>query len=544
MAPQKPEEKRRFGPMPALCAAGALFFALALGWFHWRVVRASYPQEYRESSMPAVTALLMRGGNPYDLEHQPQYTTNYGIGYHWAVLPLAAWMGPTLTAHRMVSGLFIVCACALLAIILSMRSVPPIETALLALALYAQLLFYVQPLARPDGLGFFLFLASLFAAWASKFSPAGLAACGALALLGFYTKAYCAAGALYVFIYCFLYVKKIRALLFAALFGAALAGTAWLMKDAYPAYFNNTVLAQASAAHWSWRHLANQFLVFLYFNKYLLALFAAPFALQWWRKHTYSKAAAPQTAQAAPQPAQRPDFFLFCFLAGCVLIAVRFGAHNGAWMTYWLQLLSPFLIILAAGAAKRSGMALACGLLLVNLYSWRFSLLEQDNPAGYEQRWAALAELMEQGMKTGDVLAAPPLEYYAMRDGKSVHFTGQTVFFTPADPPRALKAFFLPREAMQRRLDDYINWVNGALARREFSMVLLTRPDSAGIDPKMDRDYTQEYELLEEMPQANQAVTIRVYKPRPGQPLAARTTPFRSALDARRRAATAIALSQ
>ncbi|HOX23821.1 MAG TPA: hypothetical protein PLL10_10170, partial [Elusimicrobiales bacterium] len=343
-----------------------------------------------------------------------------------------------------------------------------------------------------------------------------------------YTKAYFAAGALYVFIYLLLFrgwLGRLKALVFAGVFAAALWFSAGAAKDAWPAYFNNTILSQLAEAKWSSRHLWNQFLVFLFFSKYLLALLLAPLALKIWQKHTYSKAELPTEKQE--KSVRGPDFWLFCLIMGAILLAARFGAHTGAWMTYWLQLLSPFLLILCGDAARRAGLALGCLLLTVNLFSWRFFLLEQDNPDDYRSQWELAEEVMRQGTGVGDVLALPPLEYYALRTGAHLHHSGQSSFFTPAEPPRRLARFFLPKEQLERRLKEYRTWLEGAIERREFALVLLTRPDSAALEDKIDRNYLLKLALPGEMPQSLQAVQIRVYAPIPGKAPAASRSPFR-----------------
>jgi hypothetical protein len=61
---------------------------------HFQVIGNFFPNEYRESATLLTTDLLLKGGNPYALENQPEYTNVYGIFYHIIVLPLPSYLEP------------------------------------------------------------------------------------------------------------------------------------------------------------------------------------------------------------------------------------------------------------------------------------------------------------------------------------------------------------------------------------------------------------------------------------------------------------------
>src|SRR3989338_6235239 len=103
-----------------------LYFTGHLFYYHYQIISSPYPLEYREGALMAPTYLMLKGGNPYNLEFQPQYTDVYGMMYHWVMYPLVRILGPQIWLYRLISGVFILAACVFLFVVLRREKIPVI----------------------------------------------------------------------------------------------------------------------------------------------------------------------------------------------------------------------------------------------------------------------------------------------------------------------------------------------------------------------------------------------------------------------------------
>jgi hypothetical protein len=161
-----------------------LYFVLGNSAIEW-------PFEYREFASISFTGALLDGINPYAIEHEPYFTNVYGPLYNLLVWPWAALVGNGFQVHRLVSLSSIGAGSALLYFLIRRGRGGG------ALALCAGVVFFlaqtddVAGLARPDGLGMFLFLGALAVLVRSPSAgPITLASGALLVVLAFFTKPY------------------------------------------------------------------------------------------------------------------------------------------------------------------------------------------------------------------------------------------------------------------------------------------------------------------------------------------------------------------
>ncbi len=136
-----------------------LFFAclcivcFQLVLYHYRLVTYPYSLELRESSVLFTTDLLLKNINPYNLEQMPLAINVYGIVYHLLVYPFAKIWGPTFVVHRTIAGIAIILSCAFIILFLKKSGVRWAYSCSSGVLLYIVWLFFVTPIARPDGKG-------------------------------------------------------------------------------------------------------------------------------------------------------------------------------------------------------------------------------------------------------------------------------------------------------------------------------------------------------------------------------------------------------
>jgi hypothetical protein len=172
----------------------AAFLVLGLLWLlrlHAHLVAYPHPLEVQEGCMEVSTRLILQGRNPWALDLQPQANNCYGAGFPLLAAALGRLFGaPTLVGLRAISAAFVLGSCLLFYGALRRLRAGPLESGWLALMLYACLLYYSSPLARPDAQGLFFFLAAILLPLAFDPRPYAWACCGALACLACLTKLY------------------------------------------------------------------------------------------------------------------------------------------------------------------------------------------------------------------------------------------------------------------------------------------------------------------------------------------------------------------
>ena len=161
-----------------------LYFVLGNSAIEW-------PFEYREFASISFTGALLDGINPYAIEHEPYFTNVYGPLYRPLGLALGGTRGKRIPGAP--PGLAVFHRRRIRAALLP----DPPRPGRRALALCAGVVFFlaqtddVAGLARPDGLGMFLFLGALAVLVRSPSAgPITLASGALLVVLAFFTEPY------------------------------------------------------------------------------------------------------------------------------------------------------------------------------------------------------------------------------------------------------------------------------------------------------------------------------------------------------------------
>src|SRR5262245_18507159 len=178
-----------------LLAASFMVLLLSVLRFVLANSAIEWPFEYREFAPVSFTGALLAGVNPYVIENEPHFANVYGPLYSLLVWPWAALAGNGFQVHRLVSLFFLCADSALLyGLIRSGRSGRALAVCAAAVFFLAQV-DDLAGLARPDGLGTFLFIAALAVLARSSTGTFSLASSALLVVLAFFTKPYFALAA-------------------------------------------------------------------------------------------------------------------------------------------------------------------------------------------------------------------------------------------------------------------------------------------------------------------------------------------------------------
>ncbi|PZV16471.1 MAG: hypothetical protein DCF20_08135 [Pseudanabaena sp.] len=374
-------------------------FFLVLGYFlvklllnHYKIIVNPFQNEFREGAILLSTKSLFTGVNLYDLVNQPQFTNVYGIFYHLIVYPFAKIFGVNLPVHRAVTAIFIISTCiGLFWLMYKQLKISFLLCLSGSIILYYQLIYLVNPLARPDGLGLFIFLCGLFIPWQYQFSTTSLIVSIILGILGLLTKPYFFLLIPYIFLYLFIFKSKLSSIKYGLLSLVALLITVLTTNFLFESYFNNTFFAHLNApigndllndpyfsiiqfsSYISHNmglsiisltifsiYLIHTFLIYLNLltkrhnspNQFNLNIFSTNVSFDMANLNEplirNKKLANTQKQEQGEHtnPNLNIDFVVFCLCMSMFIFFARMGHHRGNWLIYIHQLISPFLIIL------------------------------------------------------------------------------------------------------------------------------------------------------------------------------------------------------
>lgn len=442
-----------------------------------RMLISPAPQEMREGAMLLSTLAWLEGRNPWSLETLPFTANLYGPLYPLITTPVTWALGPGLVAHRLVDGIGIALACAILFRVLRRMGVDAVGALGGTLLNAAGLLYWVGPASRPDGVGMALSIGALAMAAGDPLNGRRFAIVVLLSVLGFATKLY------YVLP---MFVASLWILCFAdrwlGLIRLAMASGALLIAIAglglgLPAWAPTVLGANLQAAHYSWEHLARQSRDWAIFS---LPLLAAAIACVRPRRRAGLEGVVTPAASLSGSARARPpglDVWDLALAVGMLAVMASLGGHRGAHMTYLFHLVSPPLtvVVLRAAHARRGArLAFAATLPLAVIlnahwFAWDLDRLHRAETAfARAQQWIATAR-----HPTGTAEFAPLL----IAAGHSPIETGHSEFLETVSPPPWLAPLWPPRDRVDAAMRRGAEQVWNGIARGAFDVVLANRRD-------------------------------------------------------------------
>lgn len=502
--------------------AGLAFFIPWLLNYAWVLLKNPNPAEYREGANLLMTEYFLQGANPFLLENQPLLNTNKGVLYNLVVLSLAAVFGNTLFIHRLVSLIFILLSCLLVILVLRRLSVPLSFALAGGCVLLACLLFYVSPIARVDGLGIFLFLASSLIPWFGNFNKKSLFFGGLIGILGFFTKPYFLLSVIIVTAYLFLFVSKKRGFWYGFLTIMALLTISIVVRKVFECYFLHTIFNSASNASdsdsikWMFYQILRFTKIFWPIGIMYLILTIYELAnerkrirnniFNFWRHFDFLHAEKPLINI-------KTNFFVFFFFVSTITIVLLLGQNRGNDMVYLFQLMAPPLIIFSFQGLYsdfRLG-SITVPLVLINLAALCFFVLYPNNPKPYASSWNKLNELVESSQR---ILNSPLLVSKMIQQNMNPIDSGSSEFYfsTKPYPTNYLAPDY---KIVKQQGIDYLKEVERRVINQDFDRIMITKDYSPFCSTEIISLY---YELVDNvslyLPQSDQNWVVQVWVPR------------------------------
>ncbi len=463
-----------------------LYFGFQLLSYHLTVITYPYPLEYREGGIVAPTRLILQGGSPYDLQHQPEYTYIYGYLYHYLLLPWVKIFGPGLLVHRWFSAVWIGLSCLFVFGILKRQRVPLLAAVSAAVIFYLFLIFpqTTTPLAGPHSLGLIFFLGSIYGPAIAHYSAKSLLVSVLLGLIGFYTKPYFILGIPYLTAYLFLFVSKKKGVMYGLLSFVLLVGSAFFVDRWQEFYFNDTIIANQNMAGHDYVFMLNQFKEFFRLHQPIIGilLLSGVFIVIRGLVNLKKGGHPGKAVQAKPNLLKwnepfcplKFDLSLFCFLCSMVLVYLKLGRHPGAWLFYLFHLISPFLTLFVFLQTPRLKEGY---FLIIPFIFWQFSSLIPHFPRNWQEGiddWERVDQLIA---RYQDILNTPPIVPLLVRHNKKIYDSGFThAFYSAVDRASPLKKILGERsKSILRRNAEYHRDIMAAIKEKKFDLIIITK---------------------------------------------------------------------
>lgn len=484
------------------------FYGLRLFQYHSKILTSENLMEYREGAMVMSSNLLASGESPYSAQNQPIFSNNYGALYPLICMPIIFFFGPNLILFRLVAAIFIWLTLLLLTIVLIKNKVPILYVFAGVLILFASLLYSTTPLIRPDSLGLFLFIASIFFPYLYKYSNKSLIASAILAVLGFYAKPYFILAAPLLASSLLLIGLWKKGVIYSILAGGFFTLSFLIIKHGQEFYFYNTLYVNMAAASNSREYTILQLSKFISINKGLLFALGFSILCILYSILTEKKNLITNHYKSAWLP-------LSCLLVASLLTYFKLGGYNGAYMIYLFHLLTPFLIIsaLLLASSLRNSLFYKIPLFIflsLNIYSG-FAFLPGFNCEN-EKEWNELESLTKEHKH---ILSSPVLSVTLLRNNKQIYDSGLTEYFYTGDDNNITSFFYNNEEKRKRLYDDLKNEITKDVQQHNFDLIIFARGYERFVRKGiLSENYKLEKTITLCLPHTMQKWELDVYKPK------------------------------
>lgn len=461
-----------------------ILFFLALVYNHLQLITFKTPLDYNEAGMLTLTEVIGNGENPYSFDNQPTRTSVYPALYNVVVAPLSLVFGNSLLLHRAVAAFFILASCALCFLMAYRESNSYRDSFFVANIFYAGLLYYSTPIAGPSGIGLFLFLSSIVIPWLYNFSNRSLCIAIILGILAFYAKQYFIACLGFIALYLFLAESKSKGVVFGACSLILSLITLMLVHLTSPYFIDNVIFAQGYAAGLASSNasLLKQFSEYVQVYLPIFAMLGILLLWRWFGEGSVQRRDYVQRSKTwnlkqidlkdlhAPLFNNRLNYVWFCFTCSLAIITLSLGKNDANHLSYFFQLLSPFLLAGTLGAASRSiAMTWLYRLAMIVTFYNTYAVLQHDFSIN-DENW----QKMRSEMSAADtIFASPVVLAEIVQSGKDVFENGHTRYVVMAANKPKIFEQEDPGATPAAIWDNYISRIQQKLKAQEFDLVLL-----------------------------------------------------------------------
>ncbi|MDQ3020672.1 MAG: hypothetical protein M3R36_08890 [Bacteroidota bacterium] len=426
------------------------------------------------------------------MEEQPQNTYVFGFFYPLAVTPFAHIFGNTLFVHRSFVYFFILVTCLLVFYVLIKLKLNFVFAFTAMIILHQSIINAANTaIARPEGLGIFLFTFGIIIPWKWNYSKVSLAASIVLGVLGYLTKPYYILVIPIVAAYLFIFVSKRKSLIYTAVSCIFLLIIITITSLVYPLYLNNTVVYHITDSVYYYSYMKDQIAEYAEINVFLIIIIFLSCILIFWKflkRHlikTYEQLMKYlrnmfhvnfnlKITRDEPLIKSRFDLlFVFTLLIILILFIVMLGGHPGNWhAAYLFHLASPLLILVTFQLLEKTSSKIYksfAAVLLIITMNIQFKIPKYD----FDKFTSCFEQMDELIKKSKNTLNSPENVSIMIQENKSVYNSGLSECFTgEKEKPSILAA---ASKGVSERMKKFQEEIDGKIIRKEFDLILRTK---------------------------------------------------------------------
>ena len=208
------------------------------------------------------------------------------------------------------------------------------------------------------------------------------------------------------------------------------------------------------------------------------------------------------------------DSILFCLLCSLSAVYFKLGRHEGAVLTYFFNLISPFLLIIVFRQVKMQSkwQMIFIPLIIMNLWqctsSWYLPRLVHDI-----ESWGNIRKLVSEHQ---NILNSPAIVPMLVEQNKEVYDSGQSEYFKyGADRRSVFKLIFLPDHRITKRYGRFLEDIRKSVMEKRFDLIILTDMQSPYISKEeINHYYKYMGSVCASMPHAAQKWKLDVWMPK------------------------------
>jgi hypothetical protein len=454
---------------------GVLFFVRTFS-YHSAIISLNSPQDYREDTLVLFTKRILDNKPIFTVSTMPAYVNNYGALYSYLVASVARFVGVSYSLHRLITAVLL-----FICFVYLYKIARKIEGDWLATFLGILMLYYYAAMSpvengpRPDSLGLLLFFVTVFVPWLGIFSYRSLLISIVASTLAFYTKPYFVLGIIYVGTYLLLSRRVKKALLYAGLWIVLFGLVALLVNRKYDFYFYNTITIPNEGTNYLWWYFKMQTKDYIVNNLALCitSFVAVSATLIAFIKKKKNAVNAPLT------------YFVVCLLVSWIIIIGRMGGNAGAYLTYYNQLITPFMFLVAVAFWRKGRSIVLVALLFISIC---ISLVKTNFAVDVTAINQNRNEWEQYLNQYTSIFTAPPFAYYAYSRGMPVYDAGEAEYFPqciPEDGSRqakiADKIYAISIKELEKKISN-----------KEFDMLMYMASYTDGVDNLMYSGYLKD----------------------------------------------------
>ncbi|MCR5357900.1 MAG: glycosyltransferase family 39 protein [Lachnospiraceae bacterium] len=392
---------------------------------------ADVPNEYQEVTNIQLTDSFLKGVNPYSVsvatdKDSPGLIYEYGPVYSLIVALFARIIPVDIISLHYAVSLIAMLAAAVIATVLMHENaggILPAAAAFLFIINCTWRYGYVN--AVPDALALMLSILVLFVETRRPFKLKELTE-AVLIVLIFYTKVYFVFAALPLFIYKLIKDKKAALRFF--LFGAVIMGLGFIILNmtcpllfTYMIYYiagpiGASKTGSSGGSGWSYEILQLKSLAGIYIVMFIVTVLGMIYAF---KKKADEK--------------NDLKLLLMINIIAAVPALIVLGKNDGAWLSYYLQLIMPYIIMFSlifindmslhseGKAGKAAWVILYMLMLLFTAYRSSVRLPYYYMTADQRKTWDDAYELLDECLAKGEVYYSPVFGFHAIKHDQYIY---------------------------------------------------------------------------------------------------------------------------